>query len=61
VLAFGAACLNPYGPEVILVTFRTVALGAALTTITEWRPQDFTHLGAFELIMAASASRFTEA
>jgi hypothetical protein len=51
VLAFGAACLNPYGPESILVTFRTVALGAALTTITEWRPQDFTHLGAFELIM----------
>jgi hypothetical protein len=22
-----------------------------VTTITEWRPQDFTHLGAFELIM----------
>jgi len=51
VLAFGAACLNPYGPEIILVTFRTVALGAALTTVTEWRSQDFTHLGAFELIM----------
>jgi hypothetical protein len=51
VLALGAACLNPYGPEMILVTFRTVALGAALTTVTEWRPQDFTHLGAFELIM----------
>src|SRR5215470_1748320 len=50
-LALGAACLNPYGPEVILVTFRTVALGAALTTVTEWRPQDFTHLGAFEAIM----------
>jgi hypothetical protein len=51
VLALGAACLNPYGPEMILVTFRTVALGAALTTVTEWRPQDFTHPGAFELIM----------
>ena len=51
VLAFGAACLNPYGPEIIMVTFRTVALGAALTTITEWRPQDFSHLGVFELIM----------
>src|SRR5262249_34924602 len=34
-----------------MVTFRTVALGAALTTITEWRPQDFSHLGVFELIM----------
>ena len=50
-LAVGAACLNPYGPEMILVTFRTVALGAALTTVTEWRPQNFTHLGAFEVIM----------
>jgi hypothetical protein len=51
ILAAGAACLNPYGPEMILVTFRTVALGAALTTVTEWRPQDFTHLGAFEVIL----------
>ena len=50
-LALGAACLNPYGPEMILVTFRTVALGAALTTVAEWRSQDFTNLGAFELIM----------
>jgi hypothetical protein len=50
-LALGAACLNPYGPEMILVTFRTVALGAALTTVAEWRSQDFTHLGAFEAIM----------
>jgi hypothetical protein len=50
-LALAAACLNPYGPEMILVTFRTIALGDALTIITEWRPQDFSHLGAFELIM----------
>jgi hypothetical protein len=50
-LAVAAACINPYGPEIILVTFRTIALGQALTTITEWRPQDFTHLGAFEIIM----------
>ena len=50
-LALGAACLNPYGPEMILVTFRTVALGAALTTVAEWRSQDFTHLGGFEVIM----------
>jgi hypothetical protein len=38
-------------PEMILVTFRTVALGAALTTVAEWRSQDFTHLGGFEVIM----------
>jgi len=54
VLALGAACLNPYGPEAILVTFRTVALGAALTVVTEWRSQDFTHLGAFEIILLAA-------
>ena len=53
VLALAAACLNPYGPEMILVTFRTVALGDALSIITEWRPQDFSHLGAFEIIMLA--------
>jgi hypothetical protein len=56
-LAFGAACLNPYGPEIILVTFRTVALGSALTTVTEWRSQDFTHLGPFELIMLGAFGR----
>ena len=51
VLALAAACLNPYGPEMILVTFRTVALGSALATITEWRPQDFSHIGSFEIVM----------
>jgi hypothetical protein len=53
VLALAAVCINPYGPEIILVTFRTIALGQALSIITEWRPQDFSHLGAFELIMLA--------
>src|SRR4029077_15860852 len=51
VLALAAACLNPYGPEMILVTFRTVALGSALVTISERRPQDFSHIGSFEIIM----------
>ena len=52
-LALAAACINPYGPEMILVTFRTVALGEALTTISEWRPQDFGAPGAFEVILLA--------
>jgi hypothetical protein len=51
VLALVAACINPYGPEAILVTTRTIALGEVLTIVTEWRSQDFTHLGPFELIM----------
>jgi hypothetical protein len=49
--ALAAACLNPAGPAIILVTFKTAALGEALSIITEWRPQDFTHLGPFEMIM----------
>lgn len=53
VLALAAVCINPYGPEMILVTARILALGQALLTITEWRPQDFSHLGAYEIIMLA--------
>src|SRR6516164_9329331 len=53
-LAVAAACLNPYGPEMILVTFRTVALGEPLSTIIEWRPQDFSKPGAFEIILLAA-------
>lgn len=51
VLALVAACINPYGPEMILVTVRTVALGSALSIITEWRSQDFSHIGTFEIVM----------
>jgi hypothetical protein len=51
VLTIAAASINPYGPEAILVTTRTIALGEVLTIVTEWRSQDFTHLGPFELIM----------
>jgi len=54
VLALAAACLNPYGPAMVLVTFRTIALGQALATITEWRPQDFSHLSAYELVVLGS-------
>jgi hypothetical protein len=53
-LALAAACLNPYGPAMVLVTFRTIALGQALSNITEWRPQDFSHLSSYELIVLGS-------
>lgn len=53
-LVLVAACVNPYGPQMILVTFRTAALGTALSTITEWRPQDFSHLAGYELIVLAA-------
>jgi hypothetical protein len=52
-LALIAGCITPYGPQLIEVTYRTIALGQALLIITEWRPQDFSRLGAFEIIMLA--------
>lgn len=51
--ALAAVCINPYGPEVLLVTTRTVALGDVLSIVTEWRAQDFTKPGAYEMIMLA--------
>jgi hypothetical protein len=46
-----AACITPYGPESILVTFRVLGLGPALSIISEWRPQDFGRLAAFEVCL----------
>ena len=51
--ALAAACVNPYGPEILLVTLRTIALGDVLSVVTEWRPQDFSKLGAYEMIVLA--------
>jgi hypothetical protein len=53
-LALAAACINPYGPEMIIAALRTLALGPALAIISEWRPQDFSHLDAYELIVLAA-------
>jgi hypothetical protein len=50
-LALGAACVNPYGLEMILATFRTLALGRALSIINEWQPQDFAKLGTYEIVV----------
>jgi hypothetical protein len=35
------ACITPYGPESILVTFRIFNLGEALSMIAEWKPPNF--------------------
>jgi len=53
VLAAAAGCITPYGPELMVVTYRTVALGQALLIITEWRPQDFSRFSPFEMLMLA--------
>ena len=53
-LAFAAACINPYGPEMLVANVRLLLLGQALPVIMEWRPEDFSHLGAYEMIMLAA-------
>ena len=53
-LALGAACVNPYGPELILATIRILSLGQALSLIVEWRPHDFSKLGSYEIVVLAA-------
>ncbi len=50
-LAVVAASITPYGPRILLVPLTTFGLGDALMTIVEWRPQDFSRLGAFEVVL----------
>ena len=52
-LAVAACCLTPYGPGSLLIPLKTLGLGPALGLITEWRPQDFGHVGAFEFLLLA--------
>ena len=52
-LAVAACCLTPYGPEPLLMPLTTLSAGHALNWIGEWRPQDFGHVGAFELLLLA--------
>src|SRR4029079_6216855 len=53
VAALVCACITPYGPESILVTFRIRSLRPALQVIDEWRPPDFSHIGGLELALLA--------
>ena len=52
-LALLASCLTPYGPGSLLMPLTTLGAGHALNTIVEWRPQDFGHVGAFEVLLLA--------
>jgi len=49
--AMVAASITPYGPRTLLMPLTTFGIGEALTTIVEWRPQDFSKLGGFELVL----------
>ena len=53
-LAIAACCLTPYGWGSLLMPLTTLGAGQALSWIGEWRPQDFSHIGAFELLLLAS-------
>jgi hypothetical protein len=50
-LAIAACCLTPYGSGSLLMPLTTLGVGHALNWIGEWRPQDFSHFGAFELVL----------
>ncbi len=50
-VALAASCLTPYGVEAIRAARNILNLGAALPLIAEWRPSDFSRLGAFEICL----------
>lgn len=50
-LAIAASCMTPHGAEPLLMPLTTLGAGSALSWIAEWRPQDFGHVGGFELLL----------
>ncbi|HEY1884912.1 MAG TPA: hypothetical protein VGG86_02545 [Roseiarcus sp.] len=48
--ALVAALINPYGVDVLLLPFRLISV-ENLSRISEWRPQDFSHVGTMELAL----------
>jgi hypothetical protein len=48
--AFAAALINPYGFDAFLLPFRLMSV-ENLSRISEWRPQDFSHVGTMELAL----------
>jgi hypothetical protein len=48
--ALAAALINPYGIDALLLPFRLMAV-ENLSRVSEWRPQDFGHIGGMELAL----------
>lgn len=51
--AAAVVCVTPYGPRSLLVTVDVLGLGPALSVIPEWQAQDFSSVGAFEVVLLA--------
>jgi hypothetical protein len=51
--AIAASCVTPYGPETASAAISVLTLGPALPLISEFRPPDFSHLEAFEIVLLA--------
>jgi hypothetical protein len=49
--ALVASCMTPYGWNSLLASRKILALGEALPLIMEWRPADFSRVGAFEICL----------
>ena len=52
--AFAMSCATPYGWNSLLAAKRIIDLGDALSLIIEWRPADFSSVGALEVCILAS-------
>jgi hypothetical protein len=50
VAVLAAAFINPYGIDAFLLPFRLMSV-ESLSRISEWRPQDFSHIGTMELAL----------
>jgi hypothetical protein len=48
--ALAVALINPYGIDAFLLPFRLMSV-ENLSRISEWRPQDFSHIGTMELAL----------
>jgi hypothetical protein len=50
IAALAAALINPYGVDALLLPFRLMSV-ENLSRVSEWRPQDFSHVGTMELAL----------